>query len=129
MKRATRNRCTITRIEGYLGIEKVEMEEAGVGDIVMSFRIPEVTIGDTFCDPNKIVRLPRIKLDEPTVSVDITVNNSPFVGRSGKHVTMNKIRDRLEREKRANISLRIEDAETTRIKSLLQDAANCIFPS
>ena len=68
-----------------------------------------VTIGDTLCDPSNIVRLPPIKLDEPTVSVDITVNNSPFVGRSGKHVTMNKIRDRLEKEKRANISLRIEE--------------------
>jgi GTP-binding protein len=101
----------ITRIEGHLGLEKVEMEEAGVGDIVILSGIPEVTIGDTLCDPKKIIRLPRIKLDEPTVSVDITVNNSPFVGRSGKHVTMNKIRDRLEREKRANISLRIEDEE------------------
>ncbi|WP_068466587.1 translational GTPase TypA [Candidatus Protochlamydia phocaeensis] len=105
----TESRCSVTRIEGHLGIEKVEMEEAGVGDIVIVSGMPEVTIGDTLCDPKKIVRLPRIKLDEPTLSVDITVNNSPFVGRSGKHVTMNKIRDRLEREKRSNISLRIED--------------------
>ncbi|MCE2983616.1 MAG: translational GTPase TypA [Parachlamydia sp.] len=104
-------RFSITKIEGHLGIEKVEMEEAGVGDIVILSGIPEVTIGDTLCDPAKIVRLPRIKLDEPTVSVDLTVNNSPFVGRSGKHVTMNKIRDRLQKEKRANISLRIEDEE------------------
>jgi GTP-binding protein len=102
-------KATITRIEGHLGLEKVEMEEAGVGDIIILSGIPEVTIGDTLCDPKKIVHLPRIKLDEPTVSIDLTVNNSPFVGRSGKHVTMNKIRDRLEREKRANISLRIED--------------------
>lgn len=103
------NRCSITRIEGHLGIEKVEMEEAGAGDIVILSGMPDVTIGDTVCDPKKIVILPRIKLDEPTVSIDITVNNSPFVGRSGKHVTMNKIRDRLEKEKRANISLRIDD--------------------
>ncbi len=107
--KGNQNRCAITRIEGYLGLEKVEMEEAGVGDIVCLSGIPEVTIGDTLCDPKNIVRLPPIKLDEPTVSVDITVNSSPFVGRSGKHVTMNKIRDRLERERRANISLRIED--------------------
>lgn len=103
-------RSTITRIEGYLGLQKVEMEEAGVGDIVCLSGIPNITIGDTLCDPSKIVQLPPIKLDEPTVSVDITVNSSPFVGRSGKHVTMNKIRDRLEKEKRANISLRIEEA-------------------
>jgi len=102
-------RCAITRIEGYLGLEKVEMDEAGVGDIVCLSGIPEVTIGDTICDPKKIVRLPPIKLDEPTISVDITVNNSPFVGRSGKHVTMNKIRERLGKEKRGNISLRIDD--------------------
>ena len=105
------SKATISRIEGFLGLEKVEMEEAGVGDIVILSGIPEVTIGDTICDPKKIIHLPRIKLDEPTVSIDMTVNNSPFVGRSGKHVTMNKIRDRLEREKRANISLRIDDQE------------------
>jgi GTP-binding protein len=103
-------RCTITRIEGHLGIEKVELEEATVGDIVILSGIPEVTIGDTLCDPQKVIRLPRIKLDEPTVSVDITVNSSPFVGRSGKHVTMNKIRARLEKEKKANISLKIEES-------------------
>ena len=105
-------KCAITRVEGHLGLQKVEMEEAGVGDIVSLSGIPEVTIGDTLCDPSHIVQLPKIKLDEPTVSVDITVNTSPFVGRSGKHVTMNKIRARLEREKRANISLRIEEVST-----------------
>lgn len=103
------NRCTIVRIEGHLGIHKVEMDEAGVGDIVSLSGIAEVTIGDTLCDPNHIVCLPRIKIDEPTISVDMTVNSSPFVGRSGKHVTMNKIRTRLEKEKRSNISLRIDD--------------------
>lgn len=102
-------RCSITRIEGYLGLEKIEIEEAGVGDIVCLSGITNVTIGDTLSDPKKVIQLPPIQLDEPTVSIDITVNNSPFVGRSGKHVTMNKIRDRLEKEKRANISLRIEE--------------------
>lgn len=102
-------KCSIIRIEGHLGLEKVEVEEAGVGDIAILSGIPEVTIGDTLCDPKTIIRLPRIKLDEPTVSVDLTVNNSPFVGRSGKHVTMNKIKARLEKEKKANISLRIEE--------------------
>lgn len=104
------NKGTITKIEGYYGIEKIEMNEAGVGDIVSISGFPDVTIGDTLCDPTKIQRLPRIKLDEPTVSIDMTVNSSPFVGRSGKHVTMNKIRARLEREKRTNISLKIEEA-------------------
>lgn len=110
------NRCTVTRIEGHLGLAKVELEEAGAGDIVILSGIPEVTIGDTLCDPQNVVRLPRIKVDEPTISVDFTVNSSPFVGRSGKHVTMNKIRGRLEREKRANISLRIEDSASEQDK-------------
>lgn len=110
------NRNTISKIQGHLGIEKIEMDEAGVGDIVILSGIPEVKIGDTICDAAKILRLPPIKLDEPTVSVDFTVNNSPFVGRSGKHVTMNKLRERLEREKRANISLKIDMSETEQDK-------------
>lgn len=103
-------RATITKIEGHLGLERVEMEEATVGDIVILSGIPDIMIGDTLCDPKEIVQLPRIHLDEPTVSVDFLVNSSPFVGRSGKHVTMNKIRARLEKEKRANISLKIEES-------------------
>jgi len=99
----------VLRIEGYLGLKKVEMEEAGVGDIVSIAGIPEVTIGDTLCDPSHIVQLPPISLAEPTLSIDLMVNNGPFVGKDGKHVTMNKIRDRLTQEKRANISLKIEE--------------------
>jgi len=110
------SRSAISRIDGYLGLEKVEMEEAAVGDIVSLSGMPEVIIGDTICDPTKIAPLPRIKLDEPTLSVDLTVNTSPFVGKSGKHVTMNKIRARLEKEKRANISLRITESETDQDK-------------
>lgn len=109
-------RSIITKIEGYLGLEKVEMEEASVGDIVSLSGIPDVMIGDTLCDPSKIDVLPKIKLDEPTLSVDITVNSSPFVGKSGKHVTMNKIRARLEKEKKANISLKIEESATDQDK-------------
>lgn len=109
------NRSTVVRIEGWLGMEKVEMDKAGVGDIVILSGMPNVTIGDTICDPKNIVRLPRIKLDEPTVSIDMTVNNSPFVGRSGKHVTMNKLRDRLEKEKKANISLKIDETNDDKI--------------
>lgn len=103
-------RATITKIEGHHGLERVEFEEATVGDIVILSGIPEIMIGDTLCDPKEVIHLPRIHLDEPTVSVDFLVNSSPFVGRSGKHVTMNKIRARLEKEKRANISLKIEES-------------------
>jgi len=99
----------IVRIEGYLGLKKIEMEEAGVGDIVSLSGIPEIMIGDTLCDPAHIVQLPPITLAEPTLSIEMSVNNGPMVGRDGKHVTMNKIRDRLMLEKRANISLKIEE--------------------
>jgi GTP-binding protein len=99
----------VARIEGYFGLKKIEMDEAGVGDIVSISGIPEVTIGDTLCNPEHITQLPPITLAEPTLSIEITVNNGPFVGRDGKHVTMNKIRERLMQEKRANISLKIEE--------------------
>jgi GTP-binding protein len=102
----------IVRIEGYHGLKKVEMEEAGVGDIVSISGIPEIMIGDTLCDPSHIVQLPPITLAEPTLSIDISVNNGPFVGKDGKHVTMNKIRDRLDQERKANISLKIETVST-----------------
>ncbi|MBI3237051.1 MAG: GTP-binding protein [Chlamydiales bacterium] len=99
----------VQKIEGYHGLKKVELEEAGVGDIVSISGIPEISIGDTLCDPSKVVQLPPITLAEPTLSVEMMVNNGPFVGKDGKHVTMNKIRDRLMQEKKANISLKIEE--------------------
>lgn len=98
----------VVRIEGYLGLKKIEMDEAGVGDIVSLAGIPEVTIGDTLCAPGNPVQLPPIHLAEPTLTIEIMVNSGPFVGKEGKNVTMNKIRDRLSQEKRANISLKIE---------------------
>ena len=87
----------------------MEMEDAGAGDIISLSGIPEVDIGDTLCAPDQVVQLPPITLAEPTVSVEFLVNTSPFAGQDGKHVTMNKLRDRLMREKRANISLKIEE--------------------
>ena len=99
----------VQRVEGYHGLKKVELEEAGVGDIVSISGIPEVTIGDTLCDPQHIVQLPPIMIAEPTLSVEMMVNNGPFVGKDGKHVTMNKLRDRLAQERKANISLKIEE--------------------
>lgn len=101
----------IVKIEGHLGLKKIEIDEAGAGDIVTISGIPEVEIGDTLSDPKQIVQLPPITLAEPTVSVEFLVNTSPFVGKDGKHVTMNKLRDRLMKEKRANISLKIEEVE------------------
>ncbi|MDJ0652141.1 MAG: translational GTPase TypA [Simkaniaceae bacterium] len=99
----------VTRIDGYHGLKKVELEEAGAGDVVSISGAPDVMIGDTLCDPNHIHQLPLIELGEPTLSVEISVNSGPFVGRDGKHVTMNKIRERLLHEKKSNISLNVEE--------------------
>ena len=98
----------IPRIEGHHGIKKVEIAEAGVGDIVTISGIESVAIGDTICALDNTVVLDPISIDEPTLSIDIMVNSGPFAGRDGKNLTMNKIRDRLIKEKRSNVSLRIE---------------------
>lgn len=100
---------SVTKIQGHLGLKKIDVDEAFAGDIVILSGLPEeATIGDTIADPSKPEALPAIRIGDPTLSVDISVNSSPFVGKSGKHVTMNKIKERLLREKKANISLRIE---------------------
>jgi len=101
----------IVKIEGHLGLKKIEVNDAGAGDIATLSGIPEIEIGDTICNPNQVLQLPPITLAEPTVSIEFLVNTSPFVGKDGKHVTMNKLRERLQREKRANISLKIEEVE------------------
>lgn len=101
----------VTKIEGHLGLKKVEIEDAGAGDIVSIAGAVDADIGDTICAPDHIVQLPPITLAEPTVSIEMMVNTSPLVGRDGKHVTMNKLRERLAKEKKANISLKIEDVE------------------
>jgi GTP-binding protein len=119
MKNGEKKRATIVKIEGHRGLEKIELKEASAGDIILLTGMPEITIGDTLSDPQHIVQLPPLEVGEPTVSIDITVNSSPFAGRVGKYVTMNKIKERLEREKRANISLKIDfsskDQETVTV--------------
>ncbi len=101
----------VRQIQGYTGIKKIELEQASAGDIVSIAGAQEIMIGDTLCDPNHIQQLPPIELGEPTLSIEISVNDGPFVGKDGKHVTMNKIRDRLLKEKRANPSLKVEEIE------------------
>lgn len=103
-----RQNAKITRIEGYMGLEKVEMEEAAVGDIVCLSGVENISIGDGLCSPDSEAVFEPIDLDEPTVSIDIMVNSGPLSGKEGKFLTMSQIRQRLTKEKRANISLQIE---------------------
>ncbi len=99
------------KLEGYLGLKKIEVEDSYAGDIVSISGAPEVMIGDTLCNSEIKEQLPPIDLSEPTLSIEMMVNSGPFVGKDGKHVTMNKIKDRLQKEKRANISLNINEVE------------------
>lgn len=100
---------TISRVEGYEALKRVEFEIGGAGDIVSLSGIPEVNLGDTLCDPDRVKTLPPITLDEPSVSANFMINSSPFAGRDGKNVTYNKIKERLWKEKRSNISLHIQE--------------------
>ncbi len=103
----------VQRIEGRLGLKKVEMQQAGVGDIVTISGMEDVMLGDTLCALDNKIILPLIAVDEPTLSIDFMVNSGPFSGKDGKHLTMNKIRDRLLREKRSNVTLLIEIPDNT----------------
>ncbi len=101
----------VQRIEGHHGLNKVEIEEAGVGDIVIISGCGEVTIGDTLSDKENKTILPPIIIADPTLSIDIMVNAGPLAGKDGKNLTINKIRERLLREKKANVTLKIEISE------------------
>lgn len=97
----------VTRIQGYHGILKIDLPEASCGDIVCLAGAEDVLVGDTLCSPQKVIHLPPIPIDEPTVAIDFMVNSGPFTGQDGKFLTMNKIKDRLLDEKKANVSLKI----------------------
>ena len=101
----------VQRIEGHHGLKKVEIEEAGVGDIVIISGCEEVTIGDTLCDKENKIILPPIMIAEPTLSIDFMVNSGPLAGKDGKNLTINKIRERLLKEKKANATLKIDIPE------------------
>ena len=106
----TRN-ARILQINGFLGLERVEVPEARAGDIIAFTGIDKLGISDTLCDPTCVEALPPLTVDEPTISMTFQVNNSPFCGREGKFVTSRQIRERLERELVHNVALRVEDTE------------------
>ena len=90
------------------GILRKEVSTAQYGDIVTVQTISDISIGDTICDPNKIEALPKIDIEEPTMSMNFLVNSSPFAGRSGKFLTNRHIKERLDRELETNVGLRVE---------------------
>ena len=95
----------------FEGLERVQATEAGPGDIVLVNGIEQVNIGVTLTDPQSPTPLPMLKIDEPTLTMNFCVNNSPLAGREGKFVTSRQLRDRLDKELQANVALRVQDTD------------------
>jgi len=104
-------RGRITKLLGYEGLKQVDIEEAVTGDIVSIAGFESVGIGETLASAENPVALPYVAIDEPTISMNFIVNSSPFAGREGKMVTSRNIRERLDKELRTNVSLRVEDTD------------------
>ena len=102
----------ITVLYGYEGLKRVEVPEAGAGDIVAVAGIENMEIGETIADAEKPVALPVMHIDEPTVAMLFSSNISPFAGKEGRFVTSTQLRDRLWREKRSNVALRVEETDS-----------------
>lgn len=102
----------ISKIFMFEGLKRVEVNEAEFGDIIQVAGIDKLNIGETACDREHIDPLPFVKIDEPTLSMNFMVNNSPFAGREGKFVTSRNIRDRLFKEVETNVSLRVEETDS-----------------
>jgi GTP-binding protein len=102
----------IEKLFGFQGLRRVEIEEAGAGDIVAIAGIKDINIGETIADPANPEALPVLKIDEPTLQMTFLVNNSPFAGREGKWVTSRKLRERLFKELETDVSLRVDETDS-----------------
>lgn len=105
-------RGRITKLFGYEGLKQVEISEAGTGDIVTVAGFDDISIGETLASAETPVAVPYVSIDEPTLAMNFMVNSSPFAGREGKWVTSRNIRERLTKELRTNVSLRVEDTDS-----------------
>ena len=98
----------ITKLFTFEGLTRKEVKEASAGDIVMTAGLPNIFIGETICENAEQEALPAINIDEPTISLNFLVNNSPFAGRDGKFVTNSQLKERLEKELEMNVGLKID---------------------
>ena len=103
----------ISKLYEFDGLNKVEVNEASIGSIVAISGIPDIKIGDTICSPEKPEAIPFQKISEPTISMNFMVNDSPLAGQEGKYVTSRHLRDRLFRELNTDVSLRVEETDST----------------
>ena len=103
----------ISKLYEYEGLSKVEVQEAGIGSIVAVSGIADLHIGDTICSPDHVEAIPFQKISEPTIAMTFWVNDSPFAGQEGKFVTSRHLRERLFKELNTDVSLRVEETETT----------------
>ncbi len=106
----------IIKIYTFYGLDRRDAEEASAGDVVMIAGISDIFIGETICENPDEEALPVIQIDEPTISLNFLVNNSPFAGRDGKFVTNRQIRERLEKELEINVGLKIDFSSTDHYK-------------
>ena len=109
----THEKVRITKLYQFDGLNKVDVKEAHVGDIVALSGIADLQIGDTICSPENSEPIPFQKISEPTISMNFMVNDSPLAGLEGKYCTSRQIRERLYRELNTDVSLRVEDTEST----------------
>lgn len=103
----------VSKLYEFDGLNKVEIKEAGIGSIVAISGIADIHIGDTLCSPENPVPIPFQKISEPTIAMHFIVNDSPLAGQEGKYITSRHLRDRLFRELNTDVSLRVEETETT----------------
>ena len=102
----------VLQVMGYLGLERLDVDNAEAGDIVCITGIEGLNISDTLCDPSLVEAMPPLSVDEPTVSMTFQVNDSPSAGKEGKYVTSRNIKERLERELIHNVALRVEPGDS-----------------
>ena len=110
---AAPQRVRVNQLFGFRGLERVPMEEAAAGEIVLVNGIEDIGIGVTLADAEQPEALPALRVDEPTLTMNFRVNNSPLAGTEGKFVTSRQIRDRLQKELLTNVALRVADTEDT----------------
>lgn len=107
----SQSNAKITKLYGFMGLEKVERDVIEAGDLCAVTGMEEILPGETICDPDHVVSMDMIEIGEPTLSMILMVNNSPFAGREGKYLTSRQIRERLDRELEHNVALRVEDTD------------------